>query len=164
MGWICATDSTCLHNSMWNGRNDPVCLCVCKCMCVCGSLKDKKPLCIISWGGGRERQKGWVLSWGRGQWPSSESFRWPNSQHIGILCRPPLCSLSCSPPCLCSTVLLASFPFSDYSTEQGWHSCLLTLSQSQHILYCQLCVGSFMPVLPTSYTVLKRLFFSFFTN
>lgn len=55
-------------------------------VCVRGSLKDKKTLCIISWGGGREIQRTGVLRWGRGQRPSSESLRWPNSQHIGILC------------------------------------------------------------------------------
>lgn len=76
------TDSTCVHPCMWTARTDPV--------CASGPLKHKKLLCIISWGGGRERQSGGVWSRGRGRWPSPQPSRWPHSQHTGILCLPPL--------------------------------------------------------------------------
>lgn len=97
----CLTDSTCVHSSRRTGRNDP--------MCASGPLKHKKPLCIISWGGGMERQRGGVWSWGRGQWPYSQPTRWPHSQRIGILCLPPLFFITFTILPSLSTALLAFF-------------------------------------------------------
>lgn len=131
----CLTDSTCVHSSMWTGRNDP--------MCASGPLKHKKPLCIISWGGGMERQRGGVWSWGRGQWPYSQPTRWPHSQCIGILCLPPLFFITFTILPSLSTALLAFFLSANTINQlsRGWGSCSLTLSYAQHILSCQLSVA-----------------------
>lgn len=153
MCWVCFTDSTCVHTSMWTGRNDP--------MSASGSLKHKKPLCIISWGGGRERRGGGgVFSWGRGQWPSSQPFRWPNSQQHRNPLSPPTVLYHIHHPPLTRQCCL---PLSFQRTQSiNWAGMRLMLTNpfinTAHSLLPAMC-GLFMPVFPLSHTLLKSLFF-----
>lgn len=122
----CFTDSTCVHTSMWTGRIDPV--------CASGPLKHKKPLCIIRWGGGLERE-GWSVELREG----SVTFLITNQMTSFTAHRNPL-----SPPTVLYHIQPSSplgslerlFPFSEHnqSTESGRGSRSLTLSDTHSFL------------------------------